>query len=206
MSKKRFISVAGNIGVGKTTLVNKLSSDLGWQPFFEPVTENPYLQDFYENMGRWAFHSQIFFLTNRLQVHYELSKCRKTALQDRSIYEDAGIFAKNLHLQGSLSDRDFVLYNSLYEKFSANLPRPDLMIYLRANTSTLVSRIKSRNRTFEKEVPLDYISQLNSLYDDWAGSFSLSPILTIQTDELNLVKNEDDYKGVKKKILHALGS
>jgi thymidylate kinase len=140
---KKFVAVAGNIGVGKSTLVELLCVRMGWEPFYEPVTENPYLADFYKDMDAWSFHSQIFFLTHRLQSHYKLSQHPTSVVQDRSVYEDAEIFAQNLYLQGHIQKRDYQTYRDLYETTLRFLPPPDLVIYLRASVSTLMKRISS---------------------------------------------------------------
>ncbi len=143
---KKFVAVAGNIGVGKSTLVERLCLKMGWEPFYEPVTENPYLADFYKDMDAWSFHSQIFFLTHRLQSHYNLSQHPNSVVQDRSVYEDAEIFAQNLYLQGHIQTRDYQTYRDLYKTALRFLPPPDLVIYLRASVSTLMKRISNRGR------------------------------------------------------------
>ncbi len=158
---KRFLAVAGNIGVGKSTLVTLLSQRLAWQPFYEPVTENPYLADFYKDMRAWAFHSQIFFLTRRLRIHRQLLDHPTSAIQDRSVYEDAEVFAHNLYRQGLFAQRDYASYRELYEVLTDFLPPPDLVIYLRASVSTLQERIKYRGRDYERQITPDYLQQLN---------------------------------------------
>jgi deoxyadenosine/deoxycytidine kinase len=184
---KRFLAVAGNIGVGKSTLVTLLSEKLGWQPFFEPVTENPYLADFYHDMRTWAFHSQIFFLTRRLHIHRQLIEHPTSAIQDRSVYEDAEIFAHNLYRQGLIDTRDYTSYRELYKVLIDFLPPPDLVIYLRATVPTLINRIHLRGRDYEKQISTEYLSQLNGLYEEWINSFSLCPVLTVPADDLNYV-------------------
>ena len=144
---KKFVAVAGNIGVGKSTLVELLCVRLGWEPFYEPVTENPYLADFYNDMDTWSFHSQVFFLTHRLRSHYKLGQHPSSVVQDRSVYEDAEIFAQNLFLQGHINQRDYQTYRELYETTSRLLPPPDLVVYLRASVPTLMHRISNRGRT-----------------------------------------------------------
>ncbi len=183
----KFIAVAGNIGVGKSTLVKLLCSRLGWQPFFEPVTENPYLADFYKDMQGWAFHSQIFFLTHRLRIHQELVHAPGAVIQDRSIYEDAEIFAHNLYLQGAINPRDYDTYRALYQTLVDYLPPPDLVIYLRASTATLQHRIQQRGRDYEMGMASDYLEHLNHLYEEWIGSFTLCPVLTVPADNLDYV-------------------
>src|SRR5690349_11875407 len=170
---KKFVAVAGNIGVGKSTLVDRLSVRLGWEPFFEPVAENPYLADFYANMDVWSFHSQIFFLTHRLRSHYDLAKHPSSVVQDRSVYEDAEIFAQNLYLQGHIQPRDYQTYRELYETTLRFLPPPDLVVYLRASVPTLLNRISNRGRTYERTISSEYLHGLNDLYETWIDNFTL---------------------------------
>lgn len=186
---KKFVAVAGNIGVGKSTLVALLSERLQWEPFFEPVGENPYLADFYKDMRQWAFHSQIFFLTRRLRSHRQLLDHPTSAIQDRSVYEDAEVFATNLFRQGLIGDRDFQAYRELYQVLVEFLPPPDLVIYLRAPVPTLLKRVHSRGRDYEKLISAEYLEQLNQLYEEWVGRFALCPILTVPADNLNYVSN-----------------
>ncbi len=176
---KQFIAVAGNIGAGKSTLVTRLSERLGWTPYFEPVAENPYLKDFYRDMKAWAFHSQLFFLSYRMRFHEELLKVSESVVQDRSVYEDAEIFAKNLYDQGNINERDYRTYRNLFELFISLLAPPDLMIYLKAPVATLEERIVERGRSFEANIGTDYLEQLNDLYDNWISGFSLCPVLTV---------------------------
>ena len=184
---KRFIAVAGNIGVGKSTLVTLLSQRLGWKPFFEPVAENPYLADFYQDMRAWAFHSQIFFLTRRLRIHRQLLDHPSSAIQDRSVYEDAEIFALNLYRQGLIGGRDYNSYRELYEVLTEFLPPPDLVMYLRASVPTLMDRIKQRGRDYERQITPEYLGQLNQLYEEWIARFHLCPVLTVPADDLDYV-------------------
>jgi len=184
---KKFIAVAGNIGVGKSTLVERLCHRLGWEPFYEPVTENPYLPDFYRDMCAWGFHSQVFFLTHRLRIHQALNRVPGSVIQDRSIYEDAEVFARNLHLQGALDARDWETYAALYQSLADTLPPPDLVIYLRASVQTLQSRIAQRARSYERTIADDYLARLNRLYDEWIGGFTLCPVLTVPADDLDFV-------------------
>ena len=197
---KKFVAVAGNIGVGKSTLVTMLSKRLEWQPFYEPVSENPYLADFYSDMRAWAFHSQIFFLTRRLRSHVELSQHPGSVLQDRSVYEDAEIFAQNLFLQGHIQERDYQTYRELYETAVQLLPPPDLMIYLRASVSTLVDRISRRGRDYERTIAPDYLQSLNNLYESWISDFVLCPVLTIPADDLDFVAHSGHLKLIVSKI------
>jgi deoxyadenosine/deoxycytidine kinase len=184
---KRFVAVAGNIGVGKSTLVTLLSKRLGWEPFYEPVGENPYLADFYRDMRAWSFHSQVFFLTRRLRIHRRLMDHPTSAIQDRSIYEDAEIFAQNLYRQGLIHVRDYNSYRELYQVLTEFLQPPDLVIYLRASIDTLFTRIQSRGRDYERQITAEYLAQLNELYEDWISHFSLCPVLTVPADDLNYV-------------------
>jgi deoxyadenosine/deoxycytidine kinase len=180
---KKFVAVAGNIGVGKSTLVSMLCNRLGWQPFFEPVGDNPYLADFYRDMH----HSQIFFLTRRLRSHRQLLDHPTSAIQDRCVYEDAEVFAQNLFLQGLMDERDYLSYHELYCVLSEFLPPPDLVVYLRASVSTLQMRIARRGRDYERTITPEYLGQLNTLYEEWIGNFSLCPVLTVPADTLDYV-------------------
>jgi deoxyadenosine/deoxycytidine kinase len=197
---KKFIAVAGNIGVGKSTLVSMLCERLGWQPFYEPVAENPYLADFYQDMRAWAFHSQIFFLTHRLRSHRQLLDHPTSAIQDRTVYEDAEVFACNLYQQGLISERDYRSYRELYQVLAAFLPPPDLVIYLRASSHTLFDRIQQRGRSYEREITKDYLEQLNSLYEAWIGGFSLCPVLTVPADDLDYVAHTHHLDLIVRKV------
>lgn len=197
---KKFVAIAGNIGVGKSTLVTMLSQRLESQPFYEPVSENPYLADFYANMAAWSFHSQIFFLTRRLRAHYELSQNPNSVVQDRSVYEDAEIFAQNLYLQGYLKQRDYETYRDLYETAVQLLPPPDLLIYLRASVPTLLHRISRRGRDFERSITADYLQALNDLYETWISNFVLCPVLTIPADDLDYVAHSGHLNLIVSKV------
>jgi deoxyadenosine/deoxycytidine kinase len=201
---KKFIAVAGNIGVGKSTLVNLLCQYLDWQPFFEPVTENPYLADFYQDMSAWSFQSQIFFLTHRLRMHQELLHITGSVIQDRSIYEDAEIFAHNLYLQGYFNPRDYDTYRTLYQTLSEFLAPPDLVIYLRASVPTLLRRITSRARDYERTINPAYLNQLNGLYESWINDFTLCPVLTVPADDLDYVAHPSHLELVARKIQEKL--
>jgi len=197
---KRFVVVAGNIGVGKSTLVTLLSEKLAWQPFYEPVTENPYLADFYADMRAWAFHSQIFFLTRRLRTHRQLLDHPTSAIQDRSVYEDAEIFAHNLYQQGHIDERDYEAYHELYQVLTDFLPPPDLVIYLRASVPTLVERIKLRGREYERRIDPEYLEQLNRLYEGWIAGFQLCPVLAVPADDLDYVAHPGHLELIVDKI------
>lgn len=191
MSHHRFLVVAGNIGVGKSTLVEGLARRLGWQAAFEPHAENPYLADFYQSMAAWSFHSQTFFLSRRLEQHYRIGLRETSVIQDRSLYEDAEIFARNLFEQGHMSERDWRTYHGLYSTMSMAIPAPDLVIYLRAPVATLLERIAERNRGYEQAIPPDYLERLNDLYDRWAAAFQLCPLASIDARALDWRKEED---------------
>jgi deoxyadenosine/deoxycytidine kinase len=186
---KKFVAVAGNIGVGKSTLVGLLCERLGWQPFYEPVAENPYLADFYQDMHAWAFHSQIFFLTRRLRAHRQLLDHPTSVIQDRSVYEDAEIFAHNLYQKGLIDDRDYRAYRELYQVLTEFLPPPDLVIYLQASVPTLLERIRSRGRDYEQDIDQAYLEQLNVLYEEWAARCTLCPLRVVPTDERDFIGN-----------------
>lgn len=200
----KYIVVAGNIGVGKSTLVSMLCRELGWEPFYEPETENPYLADFYKDMSRWSFQSQVFFLSRRLHIHHQIMHFNGPVIQDRSIYEDAEIFARNLHLQGNLSDRDYATYCSLYNSLIEYLPPPDLVIYLRASVDTLLRRIALRNRDYEKSISPEYLEKVNNLYREWIDGFTLCPVLTIPADELDYVMKPEHLSVVVGKVQQKL--
>jgi deoxyadenosine/deoxycytidine kinase len=186
-----YIVIAGNIGVGKTTLTELVSKRLGWEPMYETFQENPFLADFYDDMPRWAFHSQVFFLSQRLKQHHFLLQRNGSIVQDRSIYEDAEVFARNLHLQGSLSSKEWQAYEDLYRAIVRVLAPPNLLVYLQASPATLLARIAQRGRDYESTISEAYIAQLNVCYDDWIDNFKLCPTLTIQTDGLDYVRYED---------------
>jgi len=201
---KKFIAVAGNIGVGKSTLTALLTEGLGWEPFYEAVDDNPYLADFYKDMRLWSFHSQVFFLSRRLRHHRQLLDRPGTVVQDRTVYEDAEIFAENLYRKGNMSERDYHTYRELYEAMSLFLPPPDLIVYLRASVPTLQKRIRMRGRDYEQEVPADYLEQLNQLYEEWIDGFSLCPVLTVPSDNLDFVKYNSHMELIAAKIVEKL--
>ncbi len=199
-----FIVIAGNIGVGKSTLTEMLSSELGWAPFLEAVVENPYLADFYTDMKRWSFHSQVFFLSRRLRHHYQLLQEKNSVIQDRSVYEDAEIFAENLYRQGAMSARDHATYRGIYQVVTEILPPPNLIVYLRASVRTLQARIARRGRQYEQSIDPAYLAQLNSLYDEWAVNFRLSPVHSIDTDPLDFVQRPKDFSQIVQRVKQAL--
>ena len=203
---KKFIAVAGNIGVGKSTLVQMLCDQLGWEPFFEGVVDNPYLADFYQDMPAWAFHSQVFFLSRRLRDLRRLMDSQRvqTVVQDRSVYEDAEIFAKNLYRQGFISERDWQTYRELYEVLIQLLPPPDLVVYLNASVPVLLQRIAQRGRDYEKNIAPEYLARLNVLYDEWLADFALCPVLIVPADRLDFVANNQHLELIAQKIQEKL--
>jgi len=201
---KKFVAVAGNIGVGKSTLVTLLSQRLNWQPFYEPVAENPYLADFYQDMRAWSFHSQIFFLTQRLRAHRQLLDHPTSVIQDRTVYEDAEIFAKNLAGQGLINDRDYHSYCELYQVLTELLPPPDLVLYLRASVPVLMERIALRGRDYERQITAVYLSQLNNLYEDWVAHFSQCPVLTVPAGDLDYVTQSSHLDLIVEKVQEKL--
>ncbi|MBC7224682.1 MAG: deoxynucleoside kinase [Anaerolineae bacterium] len=184
---KRLVLVAGNIGAGKTSLTERIGARMGWRTAFESVADNPYLADFYADMRQWSFHLQIFFLGHRAHQHLELARSPESAIADRSIYEDAHIFARALHHLGNLSERDYHAYRRVFDLVVASLPRPDLLLYLRASPETLLQRIRSRGRPIERGITLEYLSLLDSFYEEWLETFDLCPVLTIPSDNLDFV-------------------
>lgn len=200
----KFIVIAGNIGAGKSTLVGLLSTQLGFEPFYEPVNDNPYLADFYQDMPAWAFHSQIYFLTRRLRIHNQLMAMQGSVIQDRSVYEDAEVFAQNLFLQGAISARDFATYQDLYKVLVDFLPPPDLVVYLKASVETLQKRIALRGRDYERTISSEYLSQLNNLYESWTSSFTLCPLLTVPCDNLDFVARPEHLTLIVDKVKEML--
>jgi len=201
---KKFIAVAGNVGVGKSTLTALLSEYLYWEPFYEAVDDNPYLADFYKDMRTWAFHSQVYFLSRRLGHHRQIIERPGTVIQDRTVYEDAEIFAQNLYLQGHMSERDWQSYWDLYQTVITILPPPDLVIYLQASVSHLQDRIRERGRDYEQEISTEYLTQLNDLYDRWVEDFGLCPVLTVPTDDLNFVAVNSHLELIASRVLEKL--
>ena len=184
---KRLIVVAGNIGVGKTSLTERIGARLGWKTAFESVSDNPYLPDFYADMRTWSFHLQIFFHGHRAKQYLELASMPESAILDRSIYEDAYIFARALHHLDNLNERDYLSYRRVFDLLVSKLPPPDLLIYLRAPVPVLIKRIQRRGRAIESGISAEYLSLLDSFYDDWMQNFDICPVLTIRTDDLDFV-------------------
>jgi deoxyadenosine/deoxycytidine kinase len=200
MEKSRHIAVAGNIGSGKTTLTRQLSKHYGWEAHFEDIDDNPYLNDFYMDMQRWSFNLQIYFLNSRFSQMLNLRKSGKTLIQDRTIYEDAYIFAPNLHSMGLMSTRDFENYFTLFDLMSSLIQPPDLIIYLRASVPTLVRQIQKRGRKYEENIRLDYLKRLNERYEAWIESYKLSKLLIIDVDSNNFSDNPEDLSIVIDRI------
>jgi hypothetical protein len=201
---KKYIVLAGNIGAGKSTLVELLCERLGYSPYYEPVSENPYLGDFYADMRRWAFHSQAYFLAHRVMSHRALMDDPRSVVQDRSVYEDAEVFARNLHIQGAMSDRDWSTYRELYDNVIGLLPAPDLVIYLRASVPTLRARIARRGRDFESAIEDSYLEGLNDLYESWIEAFALSPVVVVPGDRLDFVADSADLEAIVETVRHRL--
>jgi len=201
---KKYVVLAGNIGAGKSTLVGLLADKLGFKPYYEPVAENPYLEDFYGDMERWAFHSQVFFLTHRVKSHRSLMDDPWSVVQDRSLYEDANVFARNLYERGSISSRDWSTYSELYRTMTSILPAPDLVVYLKTSVPTLKKRIARRGRDFEAEIPDEYLGSLNLLYEEWIDDFTLAPVLVVPGDKLDFVEESRDLKAIIDTIDHLL--
>jgi deoxyadenosine/deoxycytidine kinase len=204
VSGTKFIAIAGNIGAGKTELTAFLCRKYGLTPFYEPNDTNPYLEDFYRDMKTWAFRSQLFFLTHKFRLHRELELETGTALQDRTIYEDAEIFARNLARQKLIDKRDFRTYWELYETIAAALKPPDLMIYLRCSVKTLKQRIRLRGRKMEQDIPTAYLKRLNDLYEAWFERYTMSKVLVLPTDTLDyltdLVDRADLFQQIEKHL------
>ena len=194
------IAIAGNIGAGKTTLSELLAKHYKWTPHYEDVDENPYLNDFYNDMQRWSFILQIYFLNSRFKQIIDIRKSGKTIIQDRTIYEDAEIFAPNLHAMGLMSTRDFGNYKSLFDLMASLIQPPDLLIYLRASIPTLVNQIQKRGRDYENSIRLDYLKQLNERYENWISGYKMGKLLVINVDDLDFTANPEDLSFVIDRI------
>ena len=197
--RKRYVAVAGNIGAGKSTLTQILADAFNWAPFFESVEGNPYLADFYEDMRRWSFNLQVYFLSSRFQHQKEMEAAPGSVVQDRSIYEDVEIFARNLHAMGLMDERDHENYVELFAIMTAYLRPPDLLVYLRASVPTLVRHIQSRGREFEASIRLDYLERLNELYEDWIDRYP-HPKMVVETDDLDFVSDPADRYEILSRI------
>jgi|TARA_A200000113_G_scaffold135779_1_gene122127 deoxyadenosine/deoxycytidine kinase len=193
--KHQYIAIAGNIGAGKSSLTGLLAQHFGWQAFYESVDDNPYLADFYEDMLRWSFNLQIYFLSSRFRHQKDMLQKEISLIQDRTIYEDVEIFAKNLHQMSLMSDRDFNNYEALFHEMSYYLRPPDLLIYLRAQVPTLVRQIQQRGREYENSIRIDYLERLNNLYEDWIGRYPHEKLI-IDTDDLDFVNDKEDLGSI----------
>lgn len=201
------VAIAGNIGAGKTTLTKLLAKHYKWEPQYEDVLENPYLEDFYNKMERWSFNLQIYFLNSRFRQILQIRESGKNIIQDRTIYEDAHIFAPNLHAMGLMPNRDFENYRSLFDLMESVVQGPDLLIYLRSSIPNLVSQIHKRGREYENSISIDYLSRLNERYEAWVHGYDKGNLLIIDVDDINFVDNPEDLGNIITKIdaeLHGL--
>jgi len=196
----KHIAIAGNIGSGKTTLTEKLAKNFGWEPHYEDVDNNPYLYDFYQDMPRWSFNLQIYFLNSRLKQILDIKRGKKTVVQDRTIYEDAHIFAPNLHAMGLMDSRDYENYKGIFATLTSMVSPPDLMIYLKAGIPTLVNQIQKRGREYEDNLRLDYLRRLNDYYEKWIEKYSLGRLLVIDIDKMNFADNQEDLAEVVSRV------
>jgi deoxyadenosine/deoxycytidine kinase len=203
-SQKIFVAVAGNIGTGKTTLSTMLANHFKWDAHFESVSDNPYLADFYTDMKRWSFPLQIYFMTHRVKAHQHVTDGSASAIQDRTIYEDANIFARNLFEQNLMEERDYHNYLEVYNVVTKALQPPDLMIYLRKSLPRLQEQIKKRGRDYEQDMPADYLSNLNRYYDEWIGNYTIGKKLVIESDHLDFVANSQDFDAICKHVVDSL--
>lgn len=192
-SKPMVIVIAGNIGCGKSSLSRWLADKLNYEPWYESVDDNPYLDDFYGDMSKWSFHLQVYFLSTRIETYRRVIASGRPAILDRSIFEDAAIFAKNAHQSGLMTDRDFGTYQRIYDGIIPSCPPPDLLIYLQASVPTLMRRIALRGRDYEQSIPREYLTQLNGLYEDWIRDFGLCPKLVLPADDLDFVNSYHDF-------------
>ena len=197
---KRLVLVAGNIGAGKTSITEKLGERLGWETGYESVADNPYLPDFYADMRKWSFHLQVFFLGHRAEQHIEAASKQRSAILDRSIYEDFYIFSRALRQLGNMNERDYLSYQRIFERVVQGLPTPDLLIYLWAPVGVLMQRIRSRGRAIETGISADYLGLLESFYDEWLLNFDACPVLTIRSNDLNFVDSPSDLDIVIQRI------
>lgn len=205
MKNKYFISIAGNIGSGKSSLTELLAKRLGWIPYYESVSDNPYLEDFYKDMKRWSFNLQIYFLSHRFKNHKEIITIPESVIQDRSIYEDVEIFARNLYELGRMDERDYNNYRNLFDEMVSYLKPPDLLIYLKAELETLVKQIKQRSRDIEKNIETGYLESLNKSYDEWIKNYNLGEKLIIETDKLDFVNCNLDFVFIEELVKSRLG-
>lgn len=197
---KYFVAIAGNIGAGKSTLTGLLSAAFGWEPFYEANAENPYLADFYADMERWSFHSQVFFLGKRLEHHHQLLQHPGSVVQDRTVYEDAEIFARNLYVQGHMAERDYDAYRRLYQAISAFLPPPDLIVYLESSVDKLVEHITRRGRDYERGISAEYLAGLNRLYEEWIGDWTACEVLRVKIDGKDFQNNAEHFADIRREV------
>ncbi len=198
--RRIYTTIAGNIGVGKSTLVELVAREFAWQPYFELVTDHPYLDDYYRDMPRWGFHAQIYFLSQRYEQQQEISDNPLSVCQDRSMYEDYEIFVKGLLEQGILTQRDFLTYRRLFQALCNSVDRPDLLIYLKASVSTLQKRINGRSRPYERAIPDEYLATLNRRYELWIEKWEVCPIITFDCDRLDFVHNQEDQQYIVQRL------
>ena len=194
------IAIVGNIGAGKTTLTEMLAKNYGWEPLYEAVDNNPYLEDFYNEMKRWSFNLQIYFLNSRYRQIVEIQKGSRNIIQDRTIYEDAYIFAENLHDMGLMTTRDYENYQSMFDNITEFIKPPDLLVYLKASVPTLVNNIQRRGREYEIGIRIDYLSKLNEKYDKWINGYKLGKLLVLDKDNLDFANNTEDMASIVEKI------
>lgn len=199
-NKKYFISVAGNIGSGKSSLTKMIAKEFGWVPYYESVANNPYLSDFYTDMKRWSFQLQVYFLSHRFNAHRQIIESKKSVIQDRSIYEDVEIFAKNLYLMGRMEKRDYNNYRALFYEMTSYLKAPDLVVYLKADVKTLGKQIRLRGREFEQTIERKYLERLNRSYGQWIKNYNLGKVLVIESDSLDFVNNRGDFDMILSRI------
>ena len=203
--KKLFVAVAGNIGSGKSSLTRLLSEHFHWQPYFESVDDNPYLRDFYSDMKRWSFHLQVYFLSKRFMNQQQILESERSIIQDRTIYEDAEIFARNLYEIGQMDERDYRNYRGLFQVMTNYLKAPDLLIYLRASVPTLVRQVSLRGRDFEKGITREYLEQLNRHYERWISQYDLGSLLIVESDAIDFVKSGDHFHQIVSSVERKLG-
>ena len=199
--RRQHVTIAGNIGVGKSTLVGILAEEFSWQPYYELVADHPYLDDYYAEQERWGFHSQIWFLSQRYEQHLEIADTPISVCQDRSIYEDYEVFVKGLLEQRIFSHRDFRTYRRLFSSLTQSITPPTLLVYLNASVPTLLERINGRSRPYERAIPAEYLAQLNRRYEEWLRRFELCPVLTIETDQLDFAHDI----GARREIVELIG-
>lgn len=200
MASVKHVAIAGNIGAGKTTLSSMLGKQFDWEVHYEDANSNPYLSDFYSDMHRWSFNLQIYFLNSRYQQILDIHNGDKTIIQDRTIYEDAFIFAPNLHEMGLMSKRDFDNYSTLFTTMTSQIDPPDLLIYLKASIPTLVGHIHNRGREYEGSISLDYLKRLNQKYNDWIDTYDIGKLLVIDADNIDFLNNKEDYSKIVEQI------